>query len=71
MARRSLSVEELFDEVVTDVGWTKAKQIEILLGFIEEQELAHELEEYLRAVGDDDDTEDPDDEYVDPFGSDE
>lgn len=71
MARRSLSVEELFDEVVTDVGWTKAKQIEILLGFIDEQELANELEEYLRAVGDDDDTEDADDDYVDPFGSDE
>lgn len=57
MAKRRSSVEEVFGEAASDFGWSKNKQLEILLGFVEEHEMESELADYLEAVGEDDDTE--------------
>lgn len=60
MARRSISAEEVFDDVASDNRWSRVKQIDILLGFIDQQDLANELDEYLRQVSEDDDVEESD-----------
>lgn len=67
MARRRDGVEEIFGEAALDAGWSKKKQVEILLGFVETHELEAELAEYLEEVVADDDTEEVE---ADPFNSD-
>lgn len=72
MAKRQTGAEELFGEAAIDFGWSKQKQVEILLGFIESQGLETELDEYVQQVGEDDDTEESDtDPFVSSFEDDE
>lgn len=69
MATRA-GAAEIFEEVADDMSWNKAKQISLLLEFVEEQDLAGELQDYLEEVveglrADDEEEEDDDREDVD------
>lgn len=55
--RRRTGCEEIFGDVADEMGWTKAKQVKVLLAFIEERDLEAELEAYLEDCSEDDDTE--------------
>lgn len=59
---------EIFVEVAEDMSWTKAKQLNVLLDFIEAQDLAGDLQDYLeelREATESDDEEDADRDDVD------
>jgi hypothetical protein len=64
MPRKVLEAGELFFDVADEQGWSKRKQVEILLGFIESLDLEAELEGYLGECTADDDTADSEE---DPF----
>lgn len=59
---------EIFVEVAEDMSWPKAKQLNVLLDFIEAQDLAGDLQDYLeelREATESDDEEDADRDDVD------
>lgn len=66
MAREVSTAEELFVDVADGAGWTKRKQLEILLAFIDTLGVEDELSAYL-----DECTEDDDGDDCDPFDGDE
>ena len=69
--KRRTGCEEIFGDVASELGWTKAKQVKALLAFIEEQDLESELEEYLENCSEDDDTEEVErDELFDDLAED-
>ena len=48
--RTRAGAAEVFEEVADDLSWTKAKQIHVLLEFIEAQDLAGDLQDYLNEL---------------------
>lgn len=55
MARDISTAEEVFTEFVEQESWTKKKQVEILLAFIDEIGAESELQDYLAACVEGDD----------------
>lgn len=58
MARDISTAEEVFTEFVDQESWTKKKQVEILLAFIDEIGAESELQDYLDACVEDADGDD-------------
>ena len=58
-------VAEMLEDFAEEHGWRMGKKLQLLLDFIEEQELDVELEEFLNGVVEDEETFDPDEEEAD------
>jgi len=61
MARRKSEVEEAFAEYAEELGWSRAKQVEQLLKFIDSQDLEDTLLSYLDEQIEERDEEDDED----------
>lgn len=66
MAKSVSTVEEIFYDASEGAGWTKRKQLEVLLGFLDTLAVEEELAAYLDECAADDDGDD-----CDPFDTDE
>lgn len=60
MAREVSTAEEVFNEYVDQESWTKKKQVEILLAFIDSLGAEDDLASYLGECTEDDDGDDCD-----------
>jgi hypothetical protein len=73
MATRA-GAAEIFEEMADDLNWTRAKQISVLIDFIEAQDLAGDLQDYLNemleAEDDEEETTDREDVDVDLYSTD-
>jgi hypothetical protein len=57
MARRNLS-EEMLDDVAEELGWTKARKLEVLLDFLADRDLAADFGDFLEEVAETEENED-------------